>query len=59
MTKRSRSNPLVTCAACRQFDGHAWCNRWNYATAADSPICDQYRPARRSGGDVPAAGQDQ
>lgn len=43
MAKRERSNPRVGCGSCRQFDGLAWCRRWNYATAADSPICDEYR----------------
>jgi hypothetical protein len=45
MKKRERSNPKVTCGSCRQFDGLAWCRRWNYHTAADSPICEEYRPA--------------
>ena len=43
MQKLARSNPQVTCASCRQFDGTAWCRRWNYHTAPDAPICDQYR----------------
>jgi hypothetical protein len=46
MRKRPRSNPEVTCASCRQFDGIAWCRRWNYHTAPEAPICDQYRPRR-------------
>lgn len=46
MRKRATSNPLVTCGSCRQFDGAAWCRRWNYHTEAGSPICDQYRPAQ-------------
>ncbi|MDQ6772923.1 MAG: hypothetical protein M3024_08045 [Candidatus Dormibacteraeota bacterium] len=44
MRKRERSNPRVTCGSCRQFDGLAWCRRWNFATTVDGPICDQYRP---------------
>jgi len=44
MRKLGRSNPKVTCASCRQFDGMAWCRRWNFHTEASSPICDQYRP---------------
>ena len=46
MRKRAASNPRVTCASCRQFDGNAWCRRWNYHTEAGSPICDEYRPRR-------------
>jgi hypothetical protein len=44
MLKRARSNPRITCGSCRQFDGLAWCNRWNFHTSADSPICAEYRP---------------
>jgi len=44
MKKLQRSNPGVTCASCRQFDGLTWCRRWNFHTEASSPICDQYRP---------------
>lgn len=44
MKKRVHSNAKVTCASCRQFDGIAWCRRWNFHTEASSPICDQYRP---------------
>lgn len=51
MRKRDRSNPRVTCGSCRQFDGLAWCRRWNYHTGADSPICDEYRPRGRQAGD--------
>jgi len=51
MKKLDRSNARVTCGSCRQFDGLAWCNRWNFHTEADSPICDQYRPKKL--GDVP------
>jgi hypothetical protein len=47
MRKRAASNAAVTCASCRQFDGTAWCRRWNYHTERASPICDQYRPAER------------
>jgi hypothetical protein len=46
MVKRARSNRRVTCGSCRQFDGLTWCNRWNFHTTADSPICDEYRPNR-------------
>lgn len=56
MSKRARSNPKVTCGSCRQFDGLAWCRRWNYATGSDSPICDEYRP--RSSGDVAGTQED-
>jgi hypothetical protein len=45
MRKLPRSNPRVTCGSCRQFDGLAWCRRWNYHTDAQAPVCDQYRPA--------------
>ncbi len=44
MRKLDRSNLKVRCASCRQFDGLAWCRRWNFHTEASSPICDQYRP---------------
>jgi hypothetical protein len=44
MRKLAASNPAVTCASCRQFDGTAWCRRWNYHTAPDAPVCAQYRP---------------
>lgn len=44
MQKLARSNPSVTCASCRRFDGARWCRRWNYHTEPGSPICDQYRP---------------
>ena len=50
MRKRAASNPAVTCASCRQFDGTAWCRRWNYHTEPAAPICDQYRPAGRAPG---------
>lgn len=50
MRKRARSNPAVTCGGCRNFDGTAWCRRWNFATDAVSPICDEFRPLRA---DVP------
>lgn len=58
MKKRGRSNPAVTCGSCRQFDGLAWCNRWNFHTDAVSPICDQYRPRRAGLDDVALADQD-
>lgn len=45
MHKLPASNPRVTCALCRQFDGTAWCRRWNYHTEPEAPVCDQYRPA--------------
>jgi hypothetical protein len=45
MRKRARSNPAVTCGSCRNFDGHAWCRRWNFHTDAVSPICDEYKAA--------------
>lgn len=45
MRKTRVERPKVSCGSCRQFDGHAWCNRWNFSTAADSPPCDQYRAA--------------
>lgn len=57
MVKRALSNRRVTCGSCRQFDGLTWCRRWNFATAADSPICDEYRPAARSA-DVASAQED-
>jgi hypothetical protein len=44
MRKLAKSNPHVTCDSCRQFDGAAWCRRWNYHTEPAAPICDQYRP---------------
>jgi hypothetical protein len=44
MRKLARSNVAVTCGSCRQFDGLAWCRRWNFHTGPSSPICDQYRP---------------
>ena len=44
MRKLARSNAAVTCGSCRQFDGLAWCRRWNFHTGPASPICDQYRP---------------
>ncbi len=44
MRKLARSNPQVTCGSCRQFDGSAWCRRWNYHTESEAPVCDQYRP---------------
>ncbi len=55
MRKRDRSNPKVTCGSCRNFDGHAWCRRWNFHTDAVSPICDEYSalPRPNLGGDVP------
>lgn len=43
MEKLARASGRATCSTCRQFDGHAWCRRWNYHTEADSPICAQYR----------------
>ena len=46
MRKLRRSSARVTCGSCRQFDGLAWCRRWNFHTTAESPICEQYRPAR-------------
>jgi hypothetical protein len=52
MRKLLTSNPRVTCASCRQFDGSAWCRRWNYHTAPDAPICDQYRPNQAWTGNV-------
>ncbi len=55
MRKRAVSNPLVTCGSCRQFDGLAWFRRWNFS-AADSPICDHYRP--RGSADVAGAQED-
>lgn len=55
MRKRRRSNAAVTCGGCRNFDGSAWCRRWNFATDAVSPICDEYRPGPApSLGDVPS-----
>jgi hypothetical protein len=48
MRKLGRSNAAVTCGSCRQFDGLAWCRRWNFHTGAASPICDQYRPLNGS-----------
>lgn len=45
MRKRPVSNKRVTCGACHQFDGLAWCRRWNFHTETDSPICNEYRPA--------------
>ena len=59
MRKLARSNAAVTCGSCRQFDGLAWCRRWNFHTGAASPICDQYRPAAKSGpaGEEPAPGK--
>ena len=47
MRKLAASNPRVTCASCRRFDGTAWCRRWNYHTEPTAPICDQYRPVER------------
>lgn len=47
MRKRDRSNPTVTCGSCRNFDGSAWCRRWNFHTDATSPICEEYRPGPR------------
>lgn len=46
MPKLERSNLRVTCGSCRQFDGLIWCRRWNYHTAADAPICAEYRHNR-------------
>ena len=43
MRKRAVGNRAVACGTCRNFDGSAWCRRWNFATDATSPICDQYR----------------
>lgn len=58
MRKRTSSNAAVTCGSCRNFDGQAWCRRWNFHTDAVSPICDEYRAAPRpspdSGDDVSA-----
>jgi hypothetical protein len=58
MRKLARSNQAVTCGSCRQFDGLAWCRRWNFHTGPESPICDQYRPAgtarSRPDGSAPA-----
>jgi hypothetical protein len=48
MRKLVRSNAAVTCGSCRQFDGLAWCRRWNFHTGPSSPICDQYRPIKQS-----------
>ncbi|HSR22848.1 MAG TPA: hypothetical protein VLW53_04810 [Candidatus Eisenbacteria bacterium] len=45
MRKLPSSNRRITCASCRHFDGTAWCRRWNYHTAPEAPICDQYRPS--------------
>ena len=61
MRKRARSRREVTCAACRNFDGQAWCRRWNFHTDAASPICDEFRAGARPSplGDVPPLGQDQ
>ncbi|HEY7201496.1 MAG TPA: hypothetical protein VIC57_14845 [Candidatus Dormibacteraeota bacterium] len=60
MRKRQASNPKVTCASCRQFDGTAWCRRWNFHTEPASPICDEYRPQplppRGGGGRRPEGG---
>ena len=50
MRKLARSNQRVTCGSCRQFDGLAWCRRWNYHTEAGSPVCEQYRPRPTAGG---------
>ena len=52
MRKLGRSNTAVTCGSCRQFDGLAWCRRWNFHTGPSSPICDQYRPLRDPGPDA-------
>jgi hypothetical protein len=45
MRKLARSSAAITCGSCRQFDGLAWCRRWNFHTGPESPVCDQYRPA--------------
>ena len=45
MRKLASSSARVTCGSCRQFDGVAWCRRWNYHTEPQAPVCDQYRPA--------------
>ena len=55
MHKLRRSNAAVTCASCQRFDGHAWCRRWNYHTAADAPICADYRATRDN---APAAANE-
>ena len=52
MRKLARSNKAIACGSCRQFDGLAWCRRWNFHTGAESPICDQYRPVRPPGSDT-------
>jgi hypothetical protein len=55
MRKLPASNALVTCGSCRQFDGVAWCRRWNFHTEAQSPVCDQYRPRKIDGPVDPSA----
>jgi hypothetical protein len=61
MRKRARSNAAVTCGSCRNFDGHAWCRRWNFHTDAVSPICDDYRaaPPPTLAGDIPALSESE
>jgi hypothetical protein len=49
MRKLAVSNRAVTCVSCRQFDGTAWCRRWNYHTEPAAPVCDQYRPLPPAG----------
>jgi hypothetical protein len=44
MRKLAASNARVTCGSCRQFDGTAWCRRWNFHTEPSAPVCGQYRP---------------
>ena len=61
MRKRARSRREITCASCRNFDGAAWCRRWNFHTDAGSPICDEYRPGPRPApsGDVAPLREEQ
>ena len=56
MRKLARSSARVTCASCQRFDGTAWCRRWNYHTAPEAPICEEYR-ALRPAPTAPSAGR--
>jgi hypothetical protein len=53
MKKLARAGDRVGCGSCRQFDGTAWCRRWNYHTEPASPICDQYRPQGKPSAEPP------
>ena len=53
MRKLARAT-RATCATCRQFDGSAWCRRWNYHTEPEAPVCDQYRARERAEPPAPA-----